>query len=335
MKNIMETSWYLKYCPQTIEDLVFDNDDHKKIIFNFVENEQIQGNLLLYGPAGLGKSASANLLINTIIKAQNDLLILKDRSVKEIREKVLPFVTKRPTRSNQKIVLIEEADKLHKEAENVLKTNTLELYQKNTSFIACTNYIKKIDEALLTRFNTKIAFVGTNVIGITERLTTILKSENAQFNETDLKKYVETNLKMGIRELINQLQFSFNSNNQQIDFNTISTTGGNEIQIINLIMMILKQSIKANIKDKKMILDFPENSSIATQYKELIIILNNNYDINYDYIYNQLYNAINYIPVKLIIGKSANISSNKTFPHIELLSCYYDMLQSIITINRI
>ena len=84
-----------------------------------------------------------------------------------------------------------------------------------------------------------------------------------------------------------------------------------------------------------MILDFPENSIISVQYKEMIQLLNNNYDINFDYVFNQLYNNINYIPVKLIIAREADINQNKTFPHVSLLGCYYNMLKCIISINRI
>ena len=335
MENITQTSWYLKYNPKTIEDLIFDNDNHKQLILNFVNNKKIDGNLLLFGSYGLGKSATAGILINTIIETQNDLLVLKDKSIKEIREKVLPFIQKKPIKSNQKIVLIEEMDKISKDASNVLKTNTLEKFQVNTAFIGCTNYIKKIEPALVSRFNTRIEFNGLNIDGISNRLKYILKEEKAIFDENKLCDFVKENYNMGIRELINQLQLSYNANNKTINFETISSTGGIETQIISLIMNILGTTVKANIKDKKMILDFPENSIISSQYKELIQLLNNNYDINFDYIFNQLYANINYIPIKLIIAKEADINQNKTFPHVSLLSCYYEMLKSLISINRI
>jgi len=335
MKDIIQTSWYLKYNPKNIDDLIFDNENHKQLILNFIKNEKIDGNLLLFGSYGLGKSATAGILINTIIKTQNDLLVLKERSVNEIREKVLPFIQKKPIKSNQKIVLIEEMDKLSKDAFNVLKTNTLEKFQVNTSFIGCTNYIKKIEPAVVSRFNTKIEFNGLNIDGIYERLKYILKQEEAKFNENELLDFVKENYTIGIRELINQLQLSYNSNNKSINFETISLTGGIENQIVSLIMTILGIAIKANLKDKKIILDFPENSIIKTQYKELIQLLNNNTDINFDYIFNQLYSNVNYIPIKLIIAKEANINQNKIFPHVSLLSCYYEMIKCIITINRI
>ena len=335
MQDIVQTSWYLKYNPNTIEELIFDSDDHKQLVLNFIKNERIDGNLLLYGSFGLGKSATANILIRKIIKTQSDLLALQDRSVKEIKDKVLPFIKKQPVKSKQKIVLIEEADKLHREAQNILKTNTLEKYQANTSFIACTNYIKRIDSALVSRFNIRIEFTGNNIRGISERLKTILEQETAKFDLEELYKFVENNYKMGIRELINQLQFSYNSNDKVIDFKTINSIGGIESQIVSLIMNILGIAVKSNIKDKKMILDFPENSIISVQYKELIQLLNNNYDVNFDYIFNQLYSNINYIPVKLIIAKEADINQNKTFPQVSLLGCYYEMLKCLITVNKI
>ena len=31
-----QKSWFIKYAPQNVEDLIFDNDDHKKLIKNWL-----------------------------------------------------------------------------------------------------------------------------------------------------------------------------------------------------------------------------------------------------------------------------------------------------------
>src|SRR6056297_1941200 len=209
-----ETAWYIKYAPQNIEGLIFDNNEHESLVKKWLENEYIDGNLLLYGSYGLGKTVTSEILIKHIIKAQNDLYIAKDRSVKEIREQIIPFTSKRPVKSKQKIVYIEEIDKMHKDAFNLLKTNTMEKHQSTCSFVACTNYVKKVESAVQSRFNYKIPFTGTNKEGIIKRLAYILENEKAEFDSEKLSGFVEQNYKMGIRELINTLQNCYISNNK-------------------------------------------------------------------------------------------------------------------------
>jgi DNA polymerase III delta prime subunit len=324
----------MKHAPKSIDELIFDSREHQELINNFITNESINGNLLLHGSHGLGKTVTAEILINTIIKAQNDLFISKERSVKEIREQIIPFIQKKPIKSKQKIVYIEEMDKLHKDAFNILKTNTLEKYQHICSFIACTNYIKKIEPAVQSRFNYIISFTGNNIDGIINRLKYILNIEKVKYDENNLINFINTNYKIGIRNLINILQNNALSNNNEIDFDNMSTAGSIENNIIELIKSIIINVIKMDSKNKKLSLDYPENSVISNEYKELVILINNNTDINYYYIYEQLYNSFSYIPIKMVCGKYAEQQEFKYFPHLNLLGFYYEVVKCVCEINR-
>ena len=328
-------SWFMKHSPTDIKDLIFDNDEHKQLVIKWYDQEYIDGNVLFYGPYGLGKTITAEILIRRIIKVQNDLLLASERNVKEIREKITPFVKKSPVKSKRKIIYIEEIDKMHPDAFNLLKTGLMEKYQDNCSFIACTNYIKKIEGATLTRFNYKIPFTGNNIIKIYDRMKYILTTENANYNDDDLKKFIQNNYKIGIRELINQLQNSYIANSGQINFKNISQTGSIEENIIKLIVTILSSIMKSDAKNKKLCLDYPENSVINEEYKQLVILLHNNLDINYDYIYNRLYELSNFIPIKTLCAKYSEQMEYKKFPHINLLGFYYDLMKTVCEINRI
>lgn len=330
-----QKSWFIKYAPQNVEDLIFDNDDHKKLIKNWLSQEYIDGNVLLFGSFGLGKTVTAEILIKQIIKAQNDLLIAKERSVKEIRERIQPFVSKRPVKSKQKIVYIEEMDKMHKDAFNLLKTGLMEKYQDICCFIGCTNYIKKIEGAVQTRFNYKLPFNGSNIEGIIERMKYILNTEGAGYNEEELSKFVYANNQSGIRELINSLQNSFIANNGNINFQNIQKTGSIEGNIIELIKNIINIVISLDVKGKKMALDYPENSKISEDYKQLVTILHNNIDINYDSIYSNIYDITRYIPLKTLCARYADQQEFKKFPHINLLGFLYEAIKTISEVNRI
>lgn len=328
-------SWFMKYSPTDIKDLIFDSDDHKELVTKWYAQEFIDGNVLFYGPYGLGKTITSEILIRQIIKVPNDLLIATDRNVKEIRDKITPFVRKSPVKSKRKIVYIEEIDKMHPDAFNLLKTGLMEKYQDNCSFVACTNYIKKIEGATLSRFNFKVPFTGNNILKIYERMKFILDTEKAEYNDEDLKKFIKNNYKIGIRELINQLQNSFIANSGRISFKNISQTGSIEENIIKLIVNILSTVMKSDAKNKKLCLDYPENSVINEDYKQLVILLHNNLDINYDYIYNRLYELSNFIPIKMLCGRYADQAEYKKFPHINLLGFYYELIKTVCEINRI
>ena len=82
--DITTRSWFMKYQPLDVFDLVFDSLEHQTLVTQWVQNEQMDGNVLFHGPAGLGKTVTSEILIRSIIKAQNDLYRMRTRSVKEI-----------------------------------------------------------------------------------------------------------------------------------------------------------------------------------------------------------------------------------------------------------
>ena len=332
--DIQQTAWFMKYQPQTINDLIFDNNEHKTLVLKWIDDEKIDGNVVFYGKPGLGKTATSELLVRTIIKVQNDLFKTSDRGVELVDEKIRPFLSSKPVRSKQKIVYLEEIDKLSSMAQTSLKEGVLEKYQHIASFICCTNYIKKVDSALLTRFTYKIPFSGTNIDGIFSRLEYILTNENATFSADKLKEYVTKFYKLGIRELINNLQLQYISNNGNINFDNISTLDSLEDQVVNLILSILGKMNKLMSKDKRMCIITPLNSAISEEYNNLIKLIYNNFNLNYNYIYDRLVDyTINFIPFHMIISKYGESLENKKYPYSHLLGCLYELMQCVSDMN--
>jgi len=327
-----QISWFMKYKPKTIDDLIFENSDYKKLFNDWIVNNRIPGNVILYGKGGVGKSASANILIKSIIKNKLDFKEMESRTVSELDNEIIPFIQKEPKNSNHKIVLIEEIDKLSTQSIGTLKTKTLENNQINTIFIATTNKINNIDEALLQRFTFKIPFHGKNNEDIFTRLKFILVNENAQFDETNLKDYINQNINLGIRELINQLQNSFICNNRIINFTTIKNNSSLEERIITLVLNIL--NIITNL-DRKLRLKcaiLPQNSEIGKEYEEITTTLYNNIDIDIEYIYERLKDEINFVPIKIIVKKHINEIRLKKYKDSDLISFIYEMIISLTEI---
>ena len=53
-----------KYRPQTIDDMVFINDEYETKFRQWVKNKSLDAHILLYGLPGTGKSSSINVLLN-------------------------------------------------------------------------------------------------------------------------------------------------------------------------------------------------------------------------------------------------------------------------------
>jgi hypothetical protein len=258
-----------------------------------------------------------------------DLLMLKEKNVKEIREKVKPFLLKKPRENNQKIIYIEECDKINKDAELLLKDGLMEKYQDKCVFISCTNYINKIDRALLTRYTFKIELNNNrNIDKIIERCKFILDSEGAEYEEIGIKKFVEENYHRGLRELINLLQNDYIRNNGKMTFNTKLCDINLEHKIISNIVEIIKKifSIK-DPKQKQFCYSMPMQSVIANEWNECISTLHNNYDINYEQIMLELYNNIQFLPIKVIISKYLESIEIKKYPHLHVLAMISEIIK--------
>ena len=84
-------SWFERFRPTTVDEIVFSSEEHKNLIKSWIDNERIPGNVVLSGPAGTGKTTTSIVLIKSLIKNQSDLCRIKSRSVSDIDDKILLF----------------------------------------------------------------------------------------------------------------------------------------------------------------------------------------------------------------------------------------------------
>ena len=324
-------SWFEAHRPDTIDEIVFSNDLDKNMVTSWIQNERIPGNLLLSGPAGTGKSTLARVLIKSLIKSQADLCRMKSRSVDEIDNKISPFVGRKPTSSKSKIVFIEEIDGLSRVGQRQLKEDLLEKYQEYVSFICCTNYPKRVDGALVTRFTFRIDFKSENIAGIKNRLEYILNCEGSKYNPEELTEFLEKNYKAGLRDLINALQISHISNNGIINFLDLDKNINIEDNLVSLLFSMIETIMKTTEpSSRKMCLVSPLNSIIAKEYQEFVTLCHNNYDISYDNVFQRMYETTRYLPLQVIIGKYSEDLEMKKYPHLHLISCFYEMERCIV-----
>jgi DNA polymerase III delta prime subunit len=332
MGNILDTSWFMKYKPKGIDEYVFESKALEDQVQKWLEAGHIDGNLLLCGKPGTGKSALISILVNKFIKNSNDLNKIKSRSVQEI-DALSTWVQKRAIKSSKKIIVIEEFDRLSNQALIQLKDGTLENFQSHATFIATTNYLNKIDPAVQSRFNHIIEFKGVNQEGTYVRLKQILDSENITYNEEELKNYAFTNFSMGLRNLITSLQV--NALNGQLDFSNVKTKiSSNEELIINKTLEIMNIILSAtDITSKKLILSSPLNSPISQPYAQILEIAQFSRDLHYETIYEEINNKIHFLPLKILVSQYLESHSTKKLPYLHYLAFLSEAIDRVLKLN--
>jgi len=233
----------------------------------------------------------SEVLIHRIVKDMNDIFILgrKTEDVDNLRRWLLQGVTG----SKQKIVKIEEMDRLSKQAQIVLKDGLMEKYQHNVSFLATTNTPDKIDPALITRFNTKINFSQLPLNLLETRLTSILTAEKITFKIEDLHHFVESYGKRGLRDLINNLELASRDGhfNPEI-LSSFVGTSGSEDMIIEYIIYLIKYTESLQSDKILGIISNPKNEpQFYKFYSYVLTIFKDELRLNWEYIYQGLFDS--------------------------------------------
>jgi DNA polymerase III delta prime subunit len=327
MKDVV---WMEKYRPKTIGDYVFSDSEIETQVRRWYDIEKIDGNVLFYGPPGTGKTTLSEILIRDFIKSNHDLYIMKTRSVNEIDE-IKKWQQQRPVKSSFKIVYIEEFDKIRSaEAKATLKSEMMEKYINHCIFICCTNYIRRIESAIRSRFTYKFHLKNENSPTLFDRLKIILQNENIEYNEETLKQFVDKYYKKGIRNLINLLQTIVVNNNNKfinIKFDEVFVL---EDKIVNLVLSIINKFLSVKPEEKYYCVNVPSSnlSVIQSEYLELVNILHNN-DVDYESIFEELLDRIVFIPAKMIIMNYAENIESKLYSNIHFIGMIYEILNSM------
>ena len=172
--------WTEKYRPKNIHQLV-GQQTFKLDAENWIENK-IMPNVLLYGQAGVGKTAAAGVLANEILGKEIDSNYFEinasdDRRLEVVRTTIKDIAQQRAIGDvPYKIILLDEMDGMTPDAQNALK-RIMERYSNNVRFIITANDRSRIIYPLQSRCAN---YFFSKIDGATIRtlLQTILTNEN-------------------------------------------------------------------------------------------------------------------------------------------------------------
>ena len=171
--------WTEKYRPKKLDEIV----DQKHIVSRlkaFVKDGSIP-HMLFAGPPGVGKTAAAIAMARELFGEhwRDNYLELNasdERGIDVIRIKVKDFPRTQPLGGAFKVIFLDEADALTKDAQQALR-RTMEMFSRTCRFILSCNYPSKIIEPIQSR-TVVFRFKNLSNEDLRTMLEKIVKSES-------------------------------------------------------------------------------------------------------------------------------------------------------------
>jgi DNA polymerase III delta prime subunit len=141
--------WVEKYRPKKVEDCILP-DSIKTTFLEYVNKKEIP-NLLLSGPAGVGKTTIAKALCNEV---GCDFIIINgsdESGIDVLRNKIKNYASSVSLTGGRKVVIIDEADYLNPNSTQPALRGAIEEFASNCSFIFTCNYKNRIIDPIHSR----------------------------------------------------------------------------------------------------------------------------------------------------------------------------------------
>ena len=224
-----------KYRPHTLSDFIGDSTVRDKV--QEYINEGTLQNLLLFGPAGTGKTSLAKLIVKQL---EADYLYINasdERGIDTIRDKIVPFASSIGF-NGLKIIILDESDYLTPQAQATLR-NVIETFSNSCRFIFTCNYLDRIISPLQSRC---VAFgiIPPSKKEVGQHILQICEKEKINYTKEDLGQIIITHYP-DIRKILNTVQGSVKGGKLILDSKSLVNT-----DFENKVVAALKNKAKLN-----------------------------------------------------------------------------------------
>ena len=195
-----------KYRPSTLEQLILPDAVMNKFKDGLVQN------MLLTGSPGTGKTSCAKAIVNQFKLPYLYINASTDTSVDVIRTRITDFCSTVSIMDEPgmfKVVILDEIDGVSDQFFKALRA-TMETFASNSRFIATCNYINKLPDPILSRFEViNFDFDKEEENELTKkyirRVYDICKQEEMTIEKEALVEFVRRNFP-DLRSTLNKLQ---------------------------------------------------------------------------------------------------------------------------------
>ena len=195
-----------KYRPKNLDDLILPDRVMSKFKDGLVQN------MLFAGSPGTGKTSTAKALVNQFELPYLYINASTDTSVDVIRTRIIDFcstVSIIDKAGSFKVVILDEVDGVSDQFFKALRA-TMEQFASNSRFIATCNYINKLPDPILSRFEViNFDFDKEEESELTKkyikRVYQICGNEDMTIDKAALVEFVRRNFP-DLRTTLNKLQ---------------------------------------------------------------------------------------------------------------------------------
>jgi DNA polymerase III delta prime subunit len=248
-----------KYRPQSLEGFIGDNTVREKVQ-EYLKEGTLQ-NLLLFGPAGTGKTSLAKLIVKQLEADHLYINASDERGIDTIREKIIPFASSIGF-NGLKVVILDESDYLTAQAQATLR-NVMESFSASCRFILTCNYLDRIISPLQSRCMA-FGIIPPSKKEVGQHILQICDQEGIKYTKEDLGQIILTHYP-DIRKILNTVQGSLKNKEIVLDSKSLVNT-----EFENKVVQGLKNKI--NLKEIRQIIA----DSGATQFESLFRCLYDN-----------------------------------------------------------